>query len=564
MSHFEVDHLTFTFPNALTPALEDVNLDVEPGSYLLLCGRNGSGKTTLLRHFASWATPEGTRSGTVLLDGDDLGAVTQNEQVSKVGFVGQNPNRQITQKTVLDELALGPRMVGCDHSTMQSRIAETAAYFRIKDWLNRDVAELSGGQKRLLNLASAMVMNPDVLVLDEPTSRLDPIATSTFLSLVRNINRELDVTVIISERSFEQVYIDADEVIIMDAGRIAYRGSTNDVARKLYLGNDPISYALPSAIRIFHGVHPTTDPAMSPVTIHEARSWMREECELKGAQRRHLPDKRMPGNLDKRPMVKLDDIHFAYEGGEALIRGATLSVAQGSVHAIVGNNDAGKTTLLKIAKGVLQPDGGSAEIYDRMRGRWVPARQCADIIATLPQDLDAFFVKDTVFEELRCAFPDKQVTPEEVDRHVRESAHAIGITPYLGKDPHELSCGERRLVAIAKAVMAEVGILILDEPTMGVDPFAQRKLGKLLHELAKRGVTVLIASQDLKFCAEYATNVSLLFNGDIATTNTPQAFFSSNTLYTTEASRISRMLYSNTVTDDEVIILCLENGWQKQ
>ena len=246
MSHFEVDHLTFTFPNALTPALEDVNLDVEPGSYLLLCGRNGSGKTTLLRHFASWATPEGTRSGTVLLDGVDLGAVTQNEQVSKVGFVGQNPNRQITQKTVLDELALGPRMVGCDHSTMQSRIAETAAYFRIKDWLNRDVAELSGGQKRLLNLASAMVMNPDVLVLDEPTSRLDPIATSTFLSLVRNINRELDVTVIISERSFEQVYIDADEVIIMDAGRIAYRGSTNDVARKLYLGNDPISYALAS------------------------------------------------------------------------------------------------------------------------------------------------------------------------------------------------------------------------------------------------------------------------------------------------------------------------------
>ena len=175
--------------------------------------------------------------------------------------------------------------------------------------------------------------------------------------------------------------------------------------------------------------------------------------------------------------------------------------------------DRGKTTLLKIAKGVLQPDGGSAEIYDRMRGRWVPARQCADIIATLPQDLDAFFVKDTVFEELRCAFPDKQATPEEVDRHVRESAHAIGITPHLGKDPHELSCGERRLVAIAKAVMAEVGILILDEPTMGVDPFAQRKLGKLLHELAKRGVTVLIASQDLKFCAEYATNVSLLFNG---------------------------------------------------
>ena len=159
---------------------------------------------------------------------------------------------------------------------------------------------------------------------------------------------------------------------------------------------------------------------------------------------------------------------------------------------------------------------------------------------------------------------DERLTPEEIDHRVRESAHVMGISPYLDKDPRRLSCGERRLVAITKVEMAEASVLILDEPTMGVDPFAQRKIGKLLHELAKRGITILIASQDIKFCAEYATSVSLLFNGSIATTNTPQAFFSSNTLYTTEASRISRMLYSNTVTDDEVIILCLENGWQKQ
>lgn len=564
MSHFEVNHLTFSYPDAPTPALEDVTLDIEPGSYLLLCGRNGSGKTTLLRHFASWATPEGARSGTVLLDGVALDGVPQNEQISKVGFVGQNPNRQITQKTVLDELALGPRMVGCDCSTMQSRIAETAAFFGIKDWLNRDVDELSGGQKRLLNLASAMVMSPGVLVLDESTSRLDPIATSMFLSLLRNINHELDVTVIISERAFEQVYIDADEVIIMDAGRIAYHGSTNDVARKLYLSNSPISYALPSAIRIFHGVHPTADPGVSPVSIHGARSWMREEYECKGAGRRHLPDKRMIGDLDRRPILKLDDIHFAYGRGEEILRGTSLSVVQGSVHAIVGNNDAGKTTLLKIAKGMLRPDRGSAEIYDRMRGRWVRTSQCDGIIATLPQNLEGFFTKDTVYEELCSMLLDERLTSGEIDHRVRESAHVMGISPHLEKDPRRLSCGERRLVAIAKVELAEASVLILDEPTMGVDPFAQRKIGKLLHELAKRGITILIASQDLKFCAEYATSVSLLFNGSIATTNTPQAFFSSNTLYTTEASRISRVLYSNTVTDDEVIILCLENGWQKQ
>ena len=563
MSHFRVDHLTFSYSNAATAALKDVSLDIEPGSYLLLCGRNGSGKTTLLRHFASWAAPEGIRSGSVLLDGIALDEVGESEQISKVGFVGQNPNRQITQKTVLDELALGPRMVGCDHSTMQSRIAETAAYFGIKDWLNRDVDELSGGQKRLLNLASAMVMNPDILILDEPTSRLDPIATSTFLSLIRNINYELDVTVVISERSFERVYTDADEVIIMNEGEIAYRGSTQDVAKKLYLSNDPISYALPSAIRIFHGVHPAVNSETFPVTVHGARRWMRKEFKLKGASRRHLPDKRMSGNVDKRTMLKLDNVHYAYGSGDEVLRGTTLSITQGSVHAIVGNNDAGKTTLLKIAKGLLEPRQGDAKVYDRVRGHWVKTSQCDGIIATLPQDLDDFFVNDTVHEELRCAFSNERLSPEEVDFRIREFAHGIGITPHLDKNPRGLSCGERRLVAIARTVMSEVGILILDEPTMGVDPFAQRKCGKLLHELAKRGVTILIASQDLKFCAEYATNVSLLFNGTIATTSTPQAFFSSNTLYTTEASRISRVLYSNTVTDDEVIILCLENGWQK-
>lgn len=254
----------------------------------------------------------------------------------------------------------------------------------------------------------------------------------------------------------------------------------------------------------------------------------------------------MSGNVDKRTMLKLDNVHYAYGSGDEVLRGTTLSITQGSVHAIVGNNDAGKTTLLKIAKGLLEPRQGDAKVYDRVRGHWVKTSQCDGIIATLPQDLDDFFVNDTVHEELRCAFSNERLSPEEVDFRIREFAHGIGITPHLDKNPRELSCGERRLVAIARTVMSEVGILILDEPTMGVDPFAQRKCGKLLHELAKRGVTILIASQDLKFCAEYATNVSLLFNGTIATTSTPQAFFSSNTLYTTEASRISRVLYSNT------------------
>lgn len=407
-----------------------------------------------------------------------------------------------------------------------------------------------------------MVLNPRVLVFDDPISQLDPVTASTFLSIVHDLNAELKVTVIMSLRTFDEVYPTADMVAIMDGGRIRHVGTPREVACSLYLGNDQFAYALPSSVRIYHGVHPQSDSCEFPLSVGEARDWMKAECEARGAALRHLPDKRMRG-LPEQSVLKFDDLCFSYDGAHELFRNVSLSIAKGGVHAIVGANGSGKSTMLKLAAGVLSPAQGHVSIHDSRRGRWVEAGQCAYEVALLPQDLDGFFTKGTVRDELEKLVAGRHFSQEDIDRYVNDFAKTLGIFAYLDADPRVLSYGERQLAAIAKAMMCETAVLLLDEPTKGIDLFAQRKLGKLLHELAKRGVAIVIASQDLKFCAEYATCVSLLFDGEVATTETPQAFFSSNILYTTQASRISRGLYSNTVTDDEVIVLCLENGWQK-
>lgn len=563
MAHIEIRHLSFTYPHAHVPALADVNLDIAPGSLVLLGGKSGSGKSTLLSQFMSPSSPEGQRSGTILIDGVPLEDMSPFSRMSKIAFVSQKPDAQIGSGKVMEELTRHLIRINCEQSTMRSRVAETAAYFGIENWLDRDVDELSDGQKQLLKLASAMVLNPRVLVFDDPVSQLDAVTAASFLTIVYDLNSELRTTVIMSTRIFDEIYQAADIVAVMDAGKIRHLGTPRDVVRSLYRDNDQFVYALPSSVRIYHGVHPRVDPRESPLSVGEARDWMKAEYEAKGATLRHLPDKRV-GGLSDQTVMRFEDVGFGYDGARAVFKGLSLSVSKGGVHAVVGANGSGKSTLLKMAAGNLAPDRGLVSIHDGRRGRWVRASQCASDVALLPQDLDGFFARRSVRAELEELVADRHFTQEDIDRYVDDFAKSLGISAFLDEDPGVLSYGERQLAGIAMAMMRETAILLLDEPAKGVDLFAQRKLGKLLHELAKRGVAILIASQDLKFCAEYATSVSLIFDGEIVTTETPQAFFSSNVLYTTQASRISRGVYSNTVTDDDVIVLCLENGWQKQ
>ena len=254
MEHFRIENLSFYYPTSKDKkSLDNVSLKIEKGEYIVLCGKSGSGKTTLLRHLKTVLSPHGKRVGEIFFNGVALNDVDNRKQSSKIGYVMQNPDDQIVTDKVWHELAFGLESLGCDQKTMRSRVAEMACYFGIQDWFHRDVAVLSGGQKQLLNLASIMAMQPEVLILDEPTSQLDPIAASDFLNTVRKINTELGTTVIITEHRLEDIFPYADRAIVMDSGKIIADDTPRNIGRLLYEQNNPMFTAMPTPVRVFYG-----------------------------------------------------------------------------------------------------------------------------------------------------------------------------------------------------------------------------------------------------------------------------------------------------------------------
>ena len=566
MALFALEHLSFGYPDATTPALDDLNLEVERGEYLCVCGKSGCGKTTLLRQLKSVLAPFGQRSGTILLDGVSLDEVPLETQARRIGFVMQDPDAQIVTDKVWHELAFGLESIGCPSPVLRLRVAEMASYFGISDWFDRDVSELSGGQKQLLNLAGAMAMQPDVLVCDEPTSQLDPIATASFLDTLRRLNRELGVTVIISEHRLEDVFAQADRALVLDEGHMAAYGTPREVAARLYATGDDMTRALPSPVRVFYGVQGMPGGATAgtgdgappcPLTVREGRTWLVERVLAKPPGRVNIPDD--TDDMDARkPVVELRDLWFRYERqAPDVLRGLDLRVPQAALFALVGSNGSGKSTLLRCLCGVQRPYRGKMRVLGRKRKSSKGAERLQEGVAMLPQDPANLFSKNSVHEELAEMLADQGLDASENARRCAAMAHDCGIERLLNAHPRDLSGGEQQRVALAKVLLTEPRLLLLDEPTKGIDAFFKHELAILLHHLTERDVSIIMVSHDIEFCARYADFVGLLFDGSIVTTATPRRLFSDSGFYTTAANRMSRSVFAGAITDEDVIELCL-------
>ena len=610
MALFAFEELTFRYPEAPRDALRDVSVAIELGQFVLVCGQSGCGKTTLLRQFKSALAPHGHQSGRVLFDGVPLADVPEREQVARIGFVMQNPDAQIVTDKVWHELAFVLESLGCDERTMRLRVAEMASYFGIQHWFHKNVGELSGGQKQLLNLASVMAARPDVLVLDEPTSQLDPIAASDFLATVHRINRELGTTVVMSEHRLEEVYGLADRVVVLEEGRIAADGEPRAVAGQLHRAGSPMALALPAAARIAWGVEgrpgrrsgegapcsnsievqgssratdvsvctsmncartpsPLRRPYSSiveegaalqvetPLTVREGRAWLADEVAAFPPRRWALPAGEVCDSAPARAAVELRDVWFRYErDGADVLRGTTLTVPEGSLFAVVGGNGTGKSTMLRAICGVARPYRGKITVLGRRLKDWKRAELFRGGVAMLPQDPLNLMVKKTVRGDLEEMLDGRGFTAGQRTAAVREVAALTDIVPLLDAHPFDLSGGEVQRAALAKVLLNEPRLLLLDEPTKGLDAFFKEKLAALLRSLTARGTTVLMVSHDVEFCASYADRCALFFDGDAVTTNPPRRFFASNSFYTTAANRISRGLFENAVTVEEVVELC--------
>ena len=545
MVHFQIENLNFSYPTAKgVESLENINLTIEKGAYIVLCGKSGSGKTTLLRQLKSVLAPYGKKSGQILFNGIPLEQVSQQEQAAKIGYVMQNPDEQIVTDKVWHELAFGLESLGCDQTTMRTRVAEMACYFGIQDWFHRDVEVLSGGQKQLLNLASIMAMQPEVLILDEPTSQLDPLAASDFLNTVRKINTELGTTVIITEHRLEDIFPYADRAIVMDGGHIIADDTPRNIGKLLYAQKNDMFTAMPTPVRVFYGAAGEGD---CPLTVREGRTWLSKELTKNNVgdgspvprEAERLPYEENPVALS------LKDVWFRYEKDSPdVLRGVTAQVPTGSLYAIVGGNGAGKSTMLKAICGICKPYRGSVKVFGQRKV------QFKDCLAMLPQDPKSLFVKRTVREELEEMSADVA--------KIAEIAKICEIDHLFDSHPYDLSGGEQQRAALAKVLLTDPKLLLLDEPTKGIDSFFKEKLAKILCKLKEQGITIVMVSHDVEFCAKYADLVSMFFDGQILTTDTPRRFFGNNSFYTTAANRMSRHVFSMAVTAEDVIALYRE------
>ena len=514
---------------------------------MVLCGKSGSGKTTLLRHLKSVLAPHGKHTGTILFNGVPMEQVSQRDQSAKIGYVMQNPDDQIVTDKVWHELAFGLESLGCDQKTMRSRVAEMACYFGIQDWFHRDVANLSGGQKQLLNLASIMAMQPEVLILDEPTSQLDPIAASDFLNTVRKINIELGTTVIITEHRMEDIFPYADRAIVMDGGRVIADDTPRNIGRLLWEQNNDMFAAMPTPVRVFSGA---AGEVTCPLTVREGRNWL-SRAFPEAPKVNAIPVEKMDEEVEN-PALSLKEQWFRYEKDSPdILRGVSAEVPVGSIYAIVGGNGAGKSTTLKAISGICRPYRGKVKVFGKPVEKYKASELFRNCVSMLPQDPKSLFVKKTVREDLEEMTKDKTL--------IAEIAETCQITALLDSHPYDLSGGEQQRAALAKVLLTQPKLLLLDEPTKGIDSFFKETFAAILGQLKAQGITIVMVSHDVEFCARYADLVSMFFDGQMLTTDTPRRFFGNNSFYTTAANRMSRHVFSMAVTAEDVIALYKQN-----
>jgi len=542
MEILNTKNLSFYYPESKVPALSEINLTIKQGEFITVCGKSGCGKSTLLKMFKPALTPHGKKTGDVLFYGNDIQALDLKSQSKKIGFVFQNPDNQIVCDKVWHELAFGLENSGIKTSEIRLKVSETASFFGIQNWFHKNTNELSGGQKQLLNLASVMIMQPEILILDEPTSQLDPISAQEFLSTLSKINRELGTTLIISEHRLEDVLVLSDKVIVLENGSLISFDVPKAVGRFLKETNNPMFSAMPAAMRIFREISKEI-----PLTVREGRNILTELS-------KKLYITPFEDNFERTAkkdgtIIEFKDLWFRYDKKlPDIIKGASGKIYSGELYALLGGNGTGKTTLLYLIAELFKPYRGKITHTETAK-----TGECTVPIALLPQNPQNIFVKSTVKQDFYEVLSKTKLSDETKEAKVMEIAKFCEIETLLNRHPYDLSGGEQQRAALCKILLLKPKILLLDEPTKGLDAHFKKKLINILNKLKESGMAIVMVSHDIEFCAENADRCGMFFDGNIISEDIPRKFFNEKTFYTTAASRISRGIIENAVLNEDII-----------
>lgn len=495
MEKIKIKDFTFTYPCKQYATLNQVNASVFSGEFVVLLGTSGSGKTTLLKNLKKELAPNGEKEGEILINAEF------------VGFVGQNPRAQIVCDKVWHELAFGLENMGKSKTEIRAKVAEIAAFFGIEKWFHKNTQELSGGQMQILNLASVMAMDPDVLVLDEPLSQLDPIASTDFLNMLVRINKELGTTVILSEHRTEETLHLADKVWIMKDRQLTECAPCD-------IGKNLTYRYLPTPTKIFG----------DSLTVKDARQKLLNE-NIKNEVL--LPEKHHKNEVS----IELKDVCFRYTKDEKdILSGVNAQIKNCEIFGILGANASGKSSLLSVISGIKKATSGKVITKGK--------------VTVLPQNQEILFMADTVLDDMY------DVTDDE--EKIKHYAKVLNIEHILTSHPHDISGGEQERAALMKVLLCDGDILLLDEPTKGMDADFKEEFAEILKKL-KDTKTIIIVSHDMEFCARVCDRCALLFDGEFTSVDEPYEFFGKNTFYTTTANRIARGIIKNAILPENIL-----------
>lgn len=560
MAGYQVENVTFYYPRTSTPALQGIDLSVRPGDFILIGGPTGSGKTTLLRLLKKQVQPAGKLTGSILYGGISLQKMPDKASAEEIGMVFQNPDNQIIMNTVRQELCYGMENLGYPAALMQKRMAEVVPFFGMDSWLHQSVETLSGGQKQLLNLAAVMMLRPRVLLLDEPTAQLDPIAASEFTDLLVRINQELSITVILCEHRLEGLFSHANRVLLMREGRIAYQGKTDEVIRRVWEEQDiDFSLYLPSVSRLYLQMEEEIQPHRHiPVTVKAGKRWFSRYFQQHGDLFSNSPKAERPITGDpERALLHCHDLYFQYGKKTApVLKRLSCLLKPQDFFVLLGGNGAGKSTLLKLVAGVLDHQRGNIR-YKGTKLHRMPPETLRREIGYVAQNPLAYFTRDTVQEQLEERAEALGVTETGM---LVEIIRWFQLEPVMAKHPFDISGGQQQKLVLALVLMADPELILMDEPTKGLDPVAKRDLARWLNRIREKGKTIFMVSHDIEFAAAHASQCGLLFDGSIIAVDHPAAFFSENYYYTTMIHRMVRENLSEEVTEEGVITRWSRSG----
>lgn len=525
-------NVAFKYNESTDYALSDCTFSVKKGEKIMLCGASGSGKSTLLRLLKRELSPRGELSGNITLMGKDRSELSDRESAEKIGFVMQNPDSQTVCDKVSAELAFGLESFGVKSGEIQSRVGEMAAFFGIEPLYDRDISTLSGGQKQLVALCSVMVTDPDILLLDEPTAQLDPVAARELLGILDRLNKEMGVTIIIAEHDPEELFDSCDKILYLAKGKTEFFG-TPDLTAKYFVEN-ALEGFLPETAKAFAGLCDEL-----PLNVRQGRA----KLEKLGVS--DIP-KQVVTTAESTESYALQckNLWQRYEKNSPdILKGCDLGIRKGECYGLLGSNGGGKSTLLRVICGLCKPYMGAVSLFGKKQKVYKNGSLFREMLAFLPQEPVTMFVKESVRDDLLQS-GDKAA--------VENVAQRMGIEHLLDRHPWDLSGGEIQKCAFAKILLADPKIIVLDECTKGTDSFAKKALGDTLLSLKAEGRTILLVTHDLEFAAQYCDRCGLLFDGKIAAEDNAVEFFSHNRFYTTAAARLTRGFFSGAVTSTAV------------